>query len=142
VLNISERDVTRGKFYRLRDGSTAHYLDTVAGTAITIHNLATRQTYVKLGERPWAVRDAADEALAGPPPELRLPRRQVDVFHDAVLGEVYEFTNPGATGVVRLSPRLNGSPISFRLPNGVSREYLNITIGDEPEDLFIPQPVP
>ena len=139
VLNISERDVSRGKFYRRRDGSTAHYLDTAAGPAITIHNVATRQTYVKLGDGPWASRDIDDRALAGPPPELRLPRKQVDVFQDAVLGDVYEFTNSGGAGVVRLSPRLNGFRISLRGPNGVNREYLNIIIGDQPDELFIPE---
>jgi hypothetical protein len=140
VLHISDRHVTTGKFYRRRDGSAAHYLDTPGGPAVTIHNLATRKTYVKLGDRTWATRDVDESALGGPRRELRLPRRQIEVFHDAILGDVYEFSNPGSAGVVRFVPRLNGFEVSYRFPNGVSREYLNISIGDQPDHLFMPPP--
>lgn len=140
VLNISNSNVVTGKFHRRRDGSTAYYLDTQAGPAITIHNLQTRQTYVKLGERDWMARPLEERALDGPPPELRLPKRQVQVFLDADLGEIYEFTNGRGGGVTRLAPRLNAFRVSYHLPNGVSSEYRNIRIGDQPDQLFVPPP--
>ena len=142
VLRVSSGDTTRGTFHRRRDGSTAHYLITPGGPAITIHNLATHQTYVKLGDRDWVTRPVDEKALATPLQELKLPRKQVQVIRDAVLGDIYEFANAGAKGVVRLVPSLNAFLMSFHLPNGESHEYLNIHIGDQPDELFVPRPVP
>jgi hypothetical protein len=141
VLHVSDRHITTGRFHRRRDGSTAHYLNTDGGAAITIHNLQTRRTYLKLGDRGWLERPVDEKELAGPLRELRLPQRQVQVLHDAVVGEIIEFTNAGSnTGVTRLMPRLNAFQASFHGPNGVSREYLNIRIGDQPDELFVPPP--
>src|SRR5688572_2932585 len=57
-----------GHFYRRSDGSTAIILVTPIGTAITIHNVADRRTYNKLGDGPWKSYDINAAALRAPEP--------------------------------------------------------------------------
>ena len=66
VRHTSDTHVTTGKFHRRRDGSTAHYLETPGGVAITIHNVQTRQTYIKLGDRDWVARPIEETRLPNP----------------------------------------------------------------------------
>lgn len=115
-------------------------LDTPGGVAITIHNLQTRLTYVKLGNRDWAARPVAESALDPPRRELRLPASQVQVVTDPVLGAIYELTNAGSGDRSRFAPRLNGFVVGFRGANGISREYVNIRIDDQPDEPFLPPP--
>jgi hypothetical protein len=140
VFHTHDGGITTGRFHRRRDGSTAYYLDTPGGVAITIHNLQTGRTYVKLGYQGWRERGIDSVALAKPQTELRLPRKQVHVIPDSRLGDIYEFTNARGGAITRLVPALNGFHIAFLVPDGVRREYLNIRIGDQPDALFSPSP--
>jgi hypothetical protein len=137
VRHSYDAAVTTGTFHRRRDGSTAMMLDTPGGVAITIHNLQTRLTYVKLGDRGWATRPVAERGLDPPRHELRLPASQVE---DPVLGTVYELINARHGVRTRFAPRLNGFVVGLWGANGISREYMNIRIEDQPDELFLPPP--
>ena len=140
VLNTYTTHISTGTFHRRSDGSTAMVLNTPAGVALTIHNLARRRTYVRLGEQEWKFTVQDEAALSPPPGNLRFRRDEVQLIPDPQLGDVYEHTSPRTGTVIRFAMGLNGFRVMFRQPNGVGHEFLNIQLGEQPDELFVPPP--
>lgn len=126
-----------GKRYRSANGSTAVYLYTPAGPAVTIHNTQTGLSYWQRGDSGWVSTPISEHALQPPRSVLwsnklrRLPER-VDSF------EVYELESKD--GVTRLMPALNGMVILWERAGGLRHEVFNIQIGEPPVDVFVPPP--
>jgi hypothetical protein len=138
VRNVYHSSESVGTFHRRRDGSEAWILETPGGTAITIHNLATQRTYVKLSTQDWKSYLVDRGARPRPQPELRLSPKEITVTRDPVLGDVYEHTHPKTGQITRLAPALNGARLSSRRPDGTGQELTNIVLGDPPDSLFLP----
>jgi hypothetical protein len=136
----NDSDVT-GHFYRRRDGSSAMILGSGDKQAITIHNVEHRTTYSKLGNGGWTAQPISQIALQPPKRHLPLPAGSFRVLPDKVAGrEVYEFVNSKTGNVAHIAPGLNGLLLKLQQHDGTGMEYVNIEVGDPPDDVFTPPP--
>jgi hypothetical protein len=137
VTNVFTSDVSHGTFHRRGDGSVAwHFVSPVV--AITIHNAQTRRTYAKLGDDGWTASELDPSVLRPPAPALRLPRRDVQLIVDPVLGDVYEHRNPRTGDIVRIAVALNGFLVGMFSPGGISQEFSDFRLGEQADSLFEP----
>jgi hypothetical protein len=127
-----------GKFYRDSNGSTTTVnVGEDGAPVITINNLETGRSYALLGRNGW-VTYPPDQTLATEPrPRLSAVGSRMERLNITVAGgAVYEFRQ--SKGVIRWAVALNGFPVYIDETHGSSTEFVDISVGEPPSDLFAP----